>query len=214
MYESAHVTCIFVLTSRYFVALMYALIIASSAHLIPEAELHNMCTFVNSFLFWVDPDDLHRTEQKNGYVWSTLRPHFKLAYTPISVRLPRVVLELSQIPPSFLNYFDFDDDHSVSLQRLCAKIGILSLQNMLQREQTRQVLKDEDLVDYVVCMPWSVVQGTELQQRARDLVKLLGRFMKLEPPSLANIARAKLAADTFGLERVMNAYSVHDLIPS
>ena len=64
---------------------------------------------------------------------------------------------------------------------------------------------EENLVDYVVCMPWSVPE--QLKQQACDLVTMLGSFpdMRMQPPQLLNIAKASLAK-TFpelGLEGAM-----------
>eukprot|EP00731_Ephydatia_muelleri_P001989 Em0001g1989a len=43
------------------------------------------------------------------------------------------------------------------------------------------------------------------QKRAKDLVAMLGKEMHLQPPSLNTMARAKLAATHFELDRVLKA---------
>lgn len=180
---------------------------------------------------------LHNHEQTNGYVWSTIRPHLNLAYFPINSKLKNCTPEnvfdlfpLETVHPdtdvvSCTNYHEDTPvvsgetsmTYKIHLSKLylqCIEVGVISLQNMMLGEETRQVLLTEELVDFVVCMPWYLPSGSPPQIRAWELIRSLSTYMKLEPPSLANIARAKLATDTFGLERTLNAYSISDLSPS
>lgn len=185
-----------------------------------------------------DPKALHDREREYGYLWSTLRPHINLAYSPINAHLknspPELVIEnvalgTMHMKTDTVSCIYYQKDYvvggktrrkcrvvyTIRLDKLflqCIEVGVVSLQNMLFGEKICKVLQDEKLVDFVVCMPWFLPSGSRPQHRACDLVRSLATFMKLEPPSLVNIARAKLAADTFGLERTLNAYSIHDLI--
>jgi len=89
---------------------------------------------------------------------------------------------------------------------------VFSLQNMLSGTQVREILIQEELVDYVVCMPWYVPPGSHAQNRARELVSYLGQTMQLQPPRLVTMVRAKLAALHFGLEKVLRTTSIHALL--
>ena len=209
---------------------------------VAKETLPRLCSFIEDFLTAADPETLHDYEQKNGYIWSTIRPHLNLAYFPINAQhrcSTELVIKSSGVENLFaesdaMSYtyvyrdpddMSVDDDdtefkelqytiHTDKLYLQCVEVGVISLQNMMLEEKTRTVLRDEELVDYVLCMPWFLPPGSAAQRRARELVRSLGANMKLEPPRLVNIARAKLAADTFGLERTLQAYSVHDLIYS
>lgn len=237
-------SCVIVSTCRYFASLLAAQIITTSLQLIDEDTLLHLCRMLDEFLKTANPQALHKHEQNNGYVWSTIRPHLNLAYFPIDKRplanrSPQmvtktfgtiaddiVVVETDAISCAYcfedpLSDYTVDYSmtviHTITLRKLflqCVEVGIISLQNMMCGEETRKVLEDEEMGDFVVCLPWFLPSGSKPQLRACELVKSLANFVKLEPPSLANIARAKLAADTFGLEHMLSVYSIHDLIHS
>lgn len=84
-------------------------------------------------------------------------------------------------------------------QKLSLQLMIFSLQNMLGREKHRQVLMEENLLDYITCMPWFVPKS--LQQQAKDLVQMLANSpdVNMQPPKLVNITRACLANNCCGL---------------
>ena len=90
-----------------------------------------------------------------------------------------------------------------TMQDLSLRLTIFSLQNMLGRSKHREVLLQERLLDYVVCMPWFVPQS--LKQQAKDLVLMLAAFpeMNMQPPSLLSISKAYLAKAHLGLEKVV-----------
>ena len=205
-------------------ALFYAQVVASSIHLIPKALLPGVCQLMSDVLMGTDPRELHNYEEKNGYFWSTVRPHINLAYCPLSARKNLSTVDIV-FSTKFCNLEPEDMAYpcvrmpngqllcTVPVQELCAEIGILSLENMIRGEETRRVLQDEHLVDFIVCMPWSLEPvASPPHLKSSKLVKTLGELMKLEPPSLINIARAKLATDTFGLQKTIDACTIHDLI--
>ena len=120
-------------------------------------------------------------EVKGDSVWSTFVPYVKLAYIPDTPQ-PEAVRKL---------------------QLLSLQTVIFSLQNMLGRENHRQVLKREGLVDYVTCMPFYVAET--LKPRARELVQMLASSgdLQVQVPTLVNLVKAKLAKMCFGLEGVL-----------
>ena len=93
----------------------------------------------------------------------------------------------------------------------CVELGVVSVLNMTQRREVQQLLQDEGLIDYVTCMPWILPQGSRAQQKAVKLVNKLSQCLKLQPPSLINICRAKLASVKFGLNTILNTNSVQEL---
>ena len=61
----------------------------------------------------------------------------------------------------------------------------------------------QGLLDYVICLPIVLPAKSRAQQRAKDLVAMLGKEMHLQPPSLNTMTRARLAVTHFGLEKVL-----------
>ena len=129
-------------------------------------------------------------EAKKGFIYVTFIPYVKLVYIPDTPQ-PEAVRKL---------------------QLLSLQTAIFSLQNMLGRENHRQVLKREGLVDYITCMPFYVVAET-LKPRARELVQMLASSgdLQVQVPTLLNLVKAKLAKTCFGLERVLTM-SVAELV--
>ena len=69
----------------------------------------------------------------------------------------------------------------------------------------------QGLLDYVICLPSVLPAKSRAQQRAKDLVAMLGKEMHLQPPSLNTMTRARLAVTHFGLEKVLTT-SVQELL--
>jgi len=128
-------------------------------------------------------------EVTRWYVWSTFVPYVKLVYIPDTPQ-PEAVRKL---------------------QLLSLETIIFSLQNMLGRENHRQVLKQEGLVDYVTCMPSYVPES--LKPKAKELVQMLATSADLQVPlpTLSSLVKAKLAKMYFGLEGVL-AMSVGEIV--
>eukprot|EP00731_Ephydatia_muelleri_P001955 Em0001g1955a len=92
-----------------------------------------------------------------------------------------------------------------NFQMMCIETHVLFFQVILIGERERKRMVDQGLMDYVVCLPSVLPAGSRAQKRAKDLVAMLGKEMHLQPPSLNTMARAKLAATHFGLDRVLKA---------
>ena len=123
-------------------------------------------------------------EVKHWYVWSTFLPYIRLLYLP----------ETSQV-----------HDRSEVMQRLhmlSLRTVLLSLQNMLGRENHREVLLQEKLEDYITCSPTYV--PSSLRDQAKELVRIVSNGVQLQPPRLVNLVKAKLAKCHFGLERIVH----------
>ncbi len=86
---------------------------------------------------------------------------------------------------------------------------LMSLQNMLGRENHIKILLSEGLEDFITCSPSYVPES--LKPQAKEMVQIMRSGMQLQPPKLVNLAKAKLAKMYFGLESAMNT-TVGDLI--
>ena len=163
---------------------------------------------ISDFFEKTTPREIRDHEVKNGYKWSTVVPFVKVVYCPRKNR--KFSMENHKDPNT-----DHDSDSAATLDTLavhCIETGVFSLQNVLQDEEIRDVLVREGLVDYVTSMPWNVPHGTRVHQRSKELVAFLGQHMQLQPPSLVNLSKARLASLYFGLDKVFKAFSVHELV--
>lgn len=57
--------------------------------------------------------------------------------------------------------------------------------------------------DYILCLPSVLPIHSRAQKRAKDVVSSLGKEIQLQPPSLATMAKARLAVTHFGLEKIL-----------
>ncbi len=96
--------------------------------------------------------------------------------------------------------------------RCCIQCGIFSLSNVLLCQETREIYVQEGLLDYTVSMPWIYPPHWPERKEAHRLVSFLGQSMQLQPPSLINLTKARLASMHFGLERVIRTDSIHELL--
>ena len=136
-------------------------------------------------------------EVNHWYVWSTFLPYIKLLYLPERTRHPR---EREEKVVNKYGPFDpiVDDLHMLSLRTI-----LLALQNMLSRSNHREVLWNEQLEDFITCVPSYVPKS--LAPQARELVKIVGSDgFQLQPPRLVNLVKAKLAKTHFGLVSVLS----------
>ncbi len=168
-----------------------AQVIVTSPQHVPSETLERILSFMEDFLKIATYQSLREGEIKHWYVWSTFLPYIKLVYFP----------EPAQPKSDTMNRL-----HMLSLQTV-----LLSLQNMLGRDNHREVLLKESLEDYITCMPAYLSAGP-LRGQAEELVQVVrGGACQLQPPTLINLVKAKLAKLHFGLVRVVNM-SVGEII--
>ena len=77
-------------------------------------------------------------------------------------------------------------------------------------DNAEEVIAHEDLVDYIVCVPW-FLPDQESRSSAVELVNLTRRSLeRLQPPSLTNIVKGFLASHYCGLEKTLkkDAHSI------
>ena len=95
------------------------------------------------------------------------------------------------------------------LLRVSMECVIFGLQVMIVNEDSRKGLLKEKLCDFIVCLP--AYLPSSLQAKAKGLVSILGSHLQLQPPRLSLLAKARLAKMHFGLERMLQVHSVHQL---
>ena len=171
---------------RYFTGVFVAQLALATPSSIPGSLCKSVNHFLTEFLATATYEQIRDSEIKHWYVWQTFVPYVKLAY------------------------FANPAHHQLStdirtMQTLSLRLIIFGLQNMLGREKHREVLVQENLLDYVVCMPWFVPEP--LKQQARDLVAMLASSpdINMQPPRLLSVTKALLAKSCpgLGLEKVV-----------
>lgn len=175
---------------RYFTLVFLAQVVLVSPQCIPNEFQQRIHDSMDDFLKTTTYQAVMEGEVKNYYVWSTLLPYIKLMYLPES-----------QSPKTKTT----EQLHMLSLQTI-----LLSLQNMLGRDNHKELLFKEGLEDYITCMPAHV--PAPLKEQAKELVRIVASdTIQLQPPKLVNLAKAKLAKLQFGLECVLHK-SVREIL--
>lgn len=146
---------------------------------------------MSAFLSSVQIEDVCKYEKERGTIWATLLPYLKLLYNPDS---------------SFLLQESFIQE----LQVLGARIILTFLHSKVFSPRYHSLLVRENLVDFVVCLPWCITPSC--QQPALALVSdLCANMPSVGPPSLASLAKARLAKAHFGLEKALY-WSVGEIV--
>ena len=166
-----------------------------SADIIPLPLKGKIYHFLHIFL--QDGDPVTVREQREGHTGMKLIPPLSLPYAPLKLTNPC--------------YSKAQNDLMIKLKELCVEFGVFFIHFELIGEYERTCLVSQGLVDYVVCLPWLMSAGSKSYERARVVVSYLSEKMVLQPPSLINIARAKLAKMHFGLRKVLE-FSINELI--
>ena len=158
---------------RYFKQLFLAQVILASPHLIPAELKLTIQDFMMSFLSTTTVEKVYKATMDRDYQdpQYTFLPYIQLLYLP-------------ELPCN-------EELHLLSLQTV-----LLSLQFNLGYDKFdhRKVLCEEGLEDYITFMPAHV--PVSLQEQAKELVAIFGIF---QPPTLENLAKARLAK-TFNID--------------
>ena len=156
-------------------------LILVSPECIPQQFCDDIQAHMQGFLREADPDTIKKGEVKHWYVWSTFVPYVKLIYVPESA-------QTSQMR---------------QLQLLGLETVLLGLRNMLSRQNHREVLVREGLLDFVLCLPSYLPE--RLRPHAKLLVEMLSASedVTVGPPRLVNVVKAELAKRALGLEKVL-----------
>ena len=169
----------------------------SSGDTLHSSQKQKIGVFIKSFLDSSQYRQIREYhENLTGGWWGALFPFLEVAYHPYCTSTE-----------------SSNSNEVLDLKLLCIEMGIFSLQVALLGEKEKLVLTKEGSLDFVVCLPWCLPQGSRAQQQAVELVSYLRHEKQLvRPPSLLNIAKAKLAAMCFGLKKMINSYSIQDLL--
>ncbi len=153
---------------------------------------------MSQFLSSATPHEVAQEESETGYLWAVLLPCVQLLYVPT----PSLLLVDGLPEPGTL----------ASLQLLATEFALFFLQCLLSNTTICYAdgLLKEKLLDFVVCLP-AHLPTQQLQHQAQELVQKLGSSVQLCTPSLASLAKAKLAKMKFGLEKVRQIRSVPQL---
>ncbi|KAL5516744.1 hypothetical protein EMCRGX_G002151 [Ephydatia muelleri] len=146
---------------------------------------------LEQFLSEADANEIHTYERELDYWLNKYIPYLRVVYMPFYAK--KTVQACGS------------DQRYRNLQMMCIETHVLFFQVILIGERERKRMVDQGLMDYVVCLPSVLPAGSRAQQRAKDLVTMLGKEMHLQPPSLNTMARARLAATHFGFDRVLKA---------
>ena len=138
-------------------------------------------------------EKMREAEIRLGYGCSILIPYVKLAYIP--------------------NAPQGEGTSVGKLQLVSLQLAIFALQNWLGREDHRQILLKEGLLDFVICMPQYVPPS--LRPQAEELVQMVVSSPNIPegPPKLLNFVKARLAKMHFGLEEILSL-SVGEIMAS
>ncbi|KAL5505517.1 hypothetical protein EMCRGX_G006963 [Ephydatia muelleri] len=172
----------------YFGVMVISHLALIKAALLPEQLSTQVDFFLTRFLRSVDCSLLHTWMVKTrGFRWLDIFPTVRLVYSPLC--------HASLCP----------------IDLLCFEAGVCSLHIILSRDNEIQTLIKQGLLDYLICLPWHISEGLEAQKKAKLLLEKVGSHMPLQPPSLNNIVRSKLAATCCGLTKAIS-YDCHQLV--
>ena len=163
--------------------MMIAQLVLTKEVIFPEHLVLKTTVFLSHFLHGVDIKLLHKwATEVHSFRWQDIIPVMQLVYSPCC-----------------------HSTLSCPIDMLCLETGLLGLQIILNREDERQSLINQGLLDYLVCLPWHIPKECEGHKRSKLLLEMVGSHVPLQPPSLNNIVRAKLAATWCGLKKAMHS---------
>ena len=154
------------------------------------------------FIQDVDPTALSQQEQTAGNFWSVFEPFVSLIY----------VSKTRSVSSSISH-----DQRKLLLERLwyssihTAIIALHVIMNCSQDgHKSLELMQKENLIPFVILAPSHV--PTSLKPEATEVVRCLGRYTPIHPPSLSDLAKASLASNQFGLKRMLLLHSPHELV--
>ncbi|KAL5505523.1 hypothetical protein EMCRGX_G006971 [Ephydatia muelleri] len=168
--------------NTYFVVMVISNLALTKAARLPEKLSSQVELLLNRFLRSVDFNLFCMWMVKaRRYVWADIFPPLSLAYSP---------LRYTSLCP---------------IDSLCLEAAVMRLQIIVSKDGERHCLIKQGLLDYLICLPWHISEGLEAHKRAKLVSEMFGSHIPLQPPSLNNIVRAKLAATCCGLAEAMRS---------
>ena len=127
-------------------------------------DIKKTVTLMNHFLRLVDRTGMKQVEDTYGYNWNSLLPFIEPILSPEQHVSCRDILNLKK-----LFYF------SLTLE--------------LSRNWIHQVVRNEDILEYLTCLQWYALDDND----SSSFFPLLSTIEQVEVPRLSTIVRAKLA---------------------
>ena len=140
-----------------------------------------------------DPVEMRTYESDNVY-WYSFLDWVQYLYIPST-----------QTPTLWTNSLVIDE-----LRLLSTDVLLHYLQNTLGRREHVEIVLEENLLDYVIALPWIVPRHFE--ERVKCVVRELAKIQQIQPPSLSSLAKARLAKSTWGLKKIMEMNSLRELL--
>ena len=187
------VHCCDVTYCRYYTFLFLIQVSLISPQYILSDHYTSISGKMEAFLQTNNYEKIREVETSLESTCSTFIPYVKLAYIP-------------NAPPEERSFVG-------KLQLVSLQLAIFALQNWLGREDHRQILLKEGLLDFVVCMPQYVPPS--LRPQAEELVQMVVSSPDIPegPPKLLNLVKARLAKMHFGLDEILSL-SVGEIMAS
>ncbi len=137
----------------------------------------------------VDSNRIGRFEKRAGITWGSFLP---LVY-------------MYEPKPNFSEFSENSKDIS-QLHHLSLDFILYTLESTLWRKDHVDVLIKEQLLDYVIMLPWFV--PPQSKHRSIAVVHEVTKFCQIQPPSLLTICKGKLSKETLGLQKILHIKSV------
>ena len=176
---------------RCFTLVWIAIVILQSPFMLTKNSVHldMIRDHMAQFLAQTKIAEIRTYESDRGTIWATLLPYVKQAY------LPNTLTSLTSSRPNI------DLPLLSELEVLSLKIVLFFIHSKVSIPMYHDLLLKEDLLDFVVCLPWHVPPSC--YPEAVNLTSELCTCMpSIVPPRLCNLAKAQLAKLHLGLEQV------------
>ena len=191
-----HIHTIFFFFFRFDTSIALAHVGLGSPHLlysIPNHLLQQILNLMSEVLEGASPAEIR---QYDSAVWSTFLPYLQYLYKS------SIITEENSEPES--------NNVETKLYISCCDVLLHGLETTLGKDSHLEVLLQEGLLDYTMCLP--AVLPVECQPRARSLVNELSKHRQLQPPSLCTSAKAHIAKTFCGLQPVMEMNSIGEFL--
>ena len=157
-----------------------------------QSLLLQVISHMQQFLQKTTYEAIHQAEVKTGHEWSTIKPILCLVY--------RTIDEYNDIPLL------------PELYRTSLQVGLTSLQEITLAGDFKEIVENEGLHDYLMCLPW-YMRDDELREEAEVLYRLVQTKIKTScPPTLVNLIKGYLATNAgFTLQELMSPSFIETL---
>ena len=170
---------------RCFTLVWMAILALQSPHSFSTKNMSQIRDCMTKFLAEAKIEDIRKYEDDRGTLWATLLPYVKQAY------LPSQLTGLGSGPELLLE-----------VQTLGLKVILFFLHSLVSTPLYHTLLIKEDLLDFVVSLPWHVPPSCRPEATALTS-ELCTSMPSVTPPRLCNLAKARLAKICLGLEQVL-----------